>query len=233
MSTELPIACSLSAGELPVRQAQIAKLGRDEGGDALARVRPGTEAQDAAGRSASVSVQAIGGSGVMGVACTFKSTSSQGGEVRDATLSIGEVARRTGTTPRTIRYYEDLGLLPAAAGREPGTHRLYAESDVERLQELLRLKELLGVSLEELRELVEAEDTRAALRREWHSGVEDPVRRRQILEQALTLIARQLELVRRRRDEIAALEGELAARRRRIRSRLRELAEHGAERSSA
>ena len=153
--------------------------------------------------------------------------------VPEARVRIGEVARRTGTTPRTIRYYEDLGLLPAAAGREPGTHRLYAESDVERLQELLRLKELLGVSLEELRELVEAEDTRAALRREWHSGVEDPVRRRHILEQALTLIARQLELVRRRRDEIAALEGELAARRRRIRSRLRELAEHGAERSSA
>jgi MerR family transcriptional regulator, repressor of the yfmOP operon len=153
--------------------------------------------------------------------------------VPEARVRIGEVARRTGTTPRTIRYYEDLGLLPAAAGREPGTHRLYAEPDVERLQELLRLKELLGVSLEELRELVEAEDTRAALRREWHSGVEDPVRRRQILEQALTLIARQLELVRRRRDEIAALEGELAARRRRIRSRLRELAEHGAERSSA
>jgi MerR family transcriptional regulator, repressor of the yfmOP operon len=150
----------------------------------------------------------------------------------EARVRIGEVARRTGTTPRTIRYYEDLGLLPAA-GREPGTHRLYAEPDVERLQELLQLKELLGVSLEELRELVEAEDARAALRREWHSGVEDPVRRRHILEQALTLIARQLELVRRRRDEIAALEGELAARRRRIRSRLRELAEHEPERSSA
>ena len=152
--------------------------------------------------------------------------------VPEARVRIGEVARRTGTTPRTIRYYEEVGLLPAA-GREPGAHRLYAEPDVERLQELLRLKELLGVSLEELRELIEAEDTRAALRREWRSGVEDPVRRRQILEQALTLIARQLELVRRRRDEIAALEGELAARRRRIRSRLRELAEHGAERSSA
>src|SRR5207247_10016779 len=121
--------------------------------------------------------------------------------------------------PRTIRAYEEFGLLPAP-GRAPGAHRLYAEPDVERLQELLRLKELLGLSLEELRELVEAEDARAALRREWHGGVEDPVRRCQILEQARTLIARQLELVRRRRDEIAALEGELTARRRRSRSRL-------------
>jgi MerR family transcriptional regulator, repressor of the yfmOP operon len=153
--------------------------------------------------------------------------------VPETRVRIGEVASRTGTTPRTIRYYEELGLLPAAAGREPGAHRLYAEPEVKRLQELLRLKELLGLSLEELRELVEAEDARAALRREWHSGVEDPVRRRQILEQALPLIGRQLELVRRRRNEIAALEGELAAKRRRIRSRLRKLAKHGAESSSA
>ena len=152
--------------------------------------------------------------------------------VPEARVRIGEVARRTGTTPRTIRYYEEVGLLPAA-GREPGAHRLYAEPDVERLQELLRLKELLGLSLEELRELVEAEDARAELRHEWHSGVEDPVRRRQILEQALPLIGRQLELVRRRRDEIAALEGELAARRRQIQSRLRDLTEQGSHRKAA
>ena len=54
---------------------------------------------------------------------------------------------------------------------------------------MLRLKDLLGVSLEELKELVEAEDARAALRREWHSGVEDPVRRRQILEESLATSA--------------------------------------------
>jgi DNA-binding transcriptional MerR regulator len=141
-----------------------------------------------------------------------------GGELR-----IGEVARRTGTTARTIRYYEEIGLLPATAGREPGAHRAYAETDVERLSELLRLKGLLGVSLEELKELVAAEEARAALRREWHGGVEGPLRRRQILDEALEHIARQLELVRRRRDEIAKLEQELVARRRRVRGRLREL----------
>jgi DNA-binding transcriptional MerR regulator len=138
-------------------------------------------------------------------------------------LRIGEVARLTGTTARTIRYYEEIGLLPAATKRQAGTHRTFAESDVERLQELLRLKDLLGVSLEELSELMAAEDARAALRREWHSGVEDPVRRREILEEALTFIDRQLELVRRRRDEIADLESELTSKRRRLRGRLREL----------
>jgi MerR family transcriptional regulator, repressor of the yfmOP operon len=138
-------------------------------------------------------------------------------------LRIGEVAKLAGTTPRTIRYYEEIGLLPAATGRQPGAHRTYAESDAERLTELLRLKDLLGLSLDELKELVEAEGARAELRREWRGGVEDPVRRRQILDESLSYIARQLELVRRRRDEIAALEAELVSRRRRVRGLLREL----------
>jgi DNA-binding transcriptional MerR regulator len=138
-------------------------------------------------------------------------------------LRIGDVAKLAGTTPRTIRYYEEIGLLPAGGDREPGAHRSYAEADVERLTDLLRLKDLLGVSLEELKALVEAEDARAALRREWRGGVEDPVRRRQILEQSLGHIGRQLELVRRRREEIAKLEAELVARRKRAQGLLREL----------
>jgi MerR family transcriptional regulator, repressor of the yfmOP operon len=137
-------------------------------------------------------------------------------------LRIGEVAKLAATTPRTIRYYEEIGLLPAASGREPGAHRSYAEADVERLTDLLRLKDLLGVSLEELKELVEAEGARAELRREWQDGVEDPVRRRQILNESLSHIAHQLELVRRRRDEIAKLEADLVARRKRVRNLLRE-----------
>jgi MerR family transcriptional regulator, repressor of the yfmOP operon len=140
-----------------------------------------------------------------------------------APLRIGDVAKLAGVTPRTIRYYEEIGLLPAPDSREPGAHRTYASSDVERLVELIRLKNLLGISLDGLKDLVEAEDNRAALRREWHEGVADPVRRREIMESLDTHARRQLELVRARRDEIAALEAELLDRRERIRRRLREL----------
>jgi DNA-binding transcriptional MerR regulator len=149
--------------------------------------------------------------------------------VPDAPLRIGEVARLAGTTPRTIRYYEEIGLLPGTKGRARGSHRTYREEDVERLQEVLRLKDLLALTLEELRELMAAEEARAALRREWRSGVEDPVRKRQILEESLSYIDRQLVLVRRRRDEIARLEEELTTRRRRVRDRLRSLAEEPAD----
>jgi MerR family transcriptional regulator, repressor of the yfmOP operon len=138
-------------------------------------------------------------------------------------LRIGQVAELTGTTPRTIRYYEEIGLLPAAPEREPGAHRIYLEADVERLREVLRLKRLLGLSLDELRELSAAEAARAARQEEWRGGVEDPVRRRKILEEGLEYVERELELLRRRRDELDELERELVARRRRLRSRLREL----------
>ena len=140
-----------------------------------------------------------------------------------AGLRIGEVAKRVGTTPRTIRYYEEIGLLPAESARESGRHRLYGERDVARLRDALRLKELLGVSLDELKELVEAEETRAALREEWHHADPGAERRREMLGESRRLIDRQLALVRRRRDEIAALEDELATKRRLVARRLREL----------
>jgi DNA-binding transcriptional MerR regulator len=138
-------------------------------------------------------------------------------------LRIGEVARRVGTTPRTIRYYEEIGLLPAEGERESGRHRLYSERDVERLRDAMRLKELLGVSLDELKELLEAEEARAAIRDEWRHGEPDAARRRALLDESLGHLDRQLELVRRRRDEIAALESDLAATRRRVLRRRREL----------
>jgi DNA-binding transcriptional MerR regulator len=144
-------------------------------------------------------------------------------EEERAPLRIGDVAKLAGVTPRTIRYYEEIGLLPAPDSREPGAHRTYAPSDVERLIELIRLKNLLGISLDGLKGLVEAEDNRAALRREWHEGVADPVRRREIMESLDSHARRQLERVRTRRDEIAVVEAELLDRRRRIRERLREL----------
>ena len=137
-------------------------------------------------------------------------------------LRIGDLARRAGTTPRTIRYYEELGLLPAAAERDAGRHRTYSEDDVERLEQLLRMKDLLGLTLEELRGVVDAEDARSALREEWRHGTPSRERREEILTEALEHIAHQLALVQRRRDKLDALQGELEARRAQLSERLRE-----------
>jgi DNA-binding transcriptional MerR regulator len=137
-------------------------------------------------------------------------------------MRIGEVAEAVGTTSRTIRYYEEIGLLGAPGERESGKHRTYTEQDVERLRDALRLKELLGLSLDELREILEAQDARAALRDEWHHGDPGPARRAAILQESARHLDRQLELVARRRAEIEELESELKARRERVRELLSE-----------
>ena len=137
-------------------------------------------------------------------------------------MRISEVARNVGTTTRTIRYYEEIGLLPRSEEREHGAHRVYSQSDVDRLRDVLQLKELLGVSLDELKELVAAEDARAALRAEWEADPDED-RRRMILDESLGHIERQLELLRARRAAIEELESELLTRRRRVQRRIREL----------
>ncbi|HEY7630866.1 MAG TPA: MerR family transcriptional regulator [Thermoleophilaceae bacterium] len=137
-------------------------------------------------------------------------------------LRIGELAELTGTTPRTIRYYEEIGLLPASEEREQGKRRLYAESDVERLQELIRLRDLLNLSLDELSQLVAAEAARAEIRREFQE-TEDVDQRRKLLDQAMEHICTQLKLVRGRKQELEKLERELVSRQRRVRTRLREI----------
>jgi len=139
-------------------------------------------------------------------------------------LRIGEVAELTGTTPRTIRYYEEIGLLPGADDRAQGKHRAYTEADVERMREIIRLRDLLGLSLEELSALLEAESARATIRREIQH-TDDPAEIRRMREEALGHITIQLELVRRRLRELEQLESELVAKRRLVQRRLGEMEE--------
>ena len=122
-------------------------------------------------------------------------------------LRIGEVAERVGVTTRTIRYYEERGLLDRG-GRTKGAHRTYDEGDVNRLRELIRLRDALGLSLEELVELAEAEEARAGLRDQWHGDPSDE-ERIEILDKATALVQRQLELVRARQRALADFAAEL------------------------
>jgi MerR family transcriptional regulator, repressor of the yfmOP operon len=137
-------------------------------------------------------------------------------------IRIGEVAERTGLTPRTIRYYEEIGLLPSSERRK-GEHRSYGDAEVERLTELKRLRDLLNLSLDELKQVLEAEEARAAIRRRFHASESDAERLR-LLDEALPHVETQLELVRRRKHELERLEDELAAKRKSILARRRELA---------
>ncbi len=138
-------------------------------------------------------------------------------------MRIGEVAAAVGTTPRTIRYYEEIGLMPGARDRAAGTHRVYSEEDVEQLSEILRLKELLGVSLDELRALVADQEARQLLRVEFLDPATPRDRRAAILDDFAGIVERTQRLVDRRRAALDALDGELAWRRERIERRREEL----------
>jgi MerR family transcriptional regulator, repressor of the yfmOP operon len=144
----------------------------------------------------------------------------------EPSLRIGDVAKLVGTTPRTIRYYEEIGLLPEAPSRPSGGHRVYTDAEVEWLREVMRLKHLLGVTLEELKTLLAAEEARAIVRAKLRREDVAPARRRELLDEALGHIDRQLELVDHRAAELSKLKEELGESRKRVRRKIRELDAH-------
>jgi DNA-binding transcriptional MerR regulator len=145
-------------------------------------------------------------------------------QAQERPLRIGELAELTGTTPRTIRYYEEIGLLNSEREREQGKHRCYTQADVERVREIIRLRDLLGLSLDQLSQLLEAESARAQLRQELQQ-TEAPAERRRILEQLLGHISNQLELVQGRLAELNDLAAELTDKQQLITQRIRDLAD--------
>ncbi|HYO49286.1 MAG TPA: MerR family transcriptional regulator [Chloroflexia bacterium] len=128
----------------------------------------------------------------------------------DALLRIGDVAELTGLTQRTIRYYEEVGLLTPPT-RTEGDFRLYSRRDVARLAEIVRLKNLLGFSLGEIRRIVEGEETRTQLRSEYQA-TEDAAVRLNKLYQALEVAQSQLDLVTSKIAQMQELRAELETR---------------------
>jgi DNA-binding transcriptional MerR regulator len=137
-------------------------------------------------------------------------TQSEATKGTETFLRIGEVAEATGLTHRTIRYYEEMGLLPPPT-RTQGDYRLYSESDVKRLSEIVRLKSLLGFSLSEIKEIVEGEETRSQLHTEYHASGSTATRLLK-LDEATRLTEAQLVLLDRKLAQIAELQGDLRAR---------------------
>lgn len=74
-----------------------------------------------------------------------------------ADLKVGELAKLTGLTAKTIRYYELLKLIPEPQRTETG-YRLYSETDVQRLEFIKKAKQI-GLSLEDIRDILTLHDT--------------------------------------------------------------------------
>ena len=128
----------------------------------------------------------------------------------EPTLQIGEVAERTGVTQRTLRFYEEKGLLKPPS-RMDGGFRLYSEEDVKRVEKIRRLQELLGTSLAEIKEMVEAEATLRELRAQYNPEAELAEKRRQ-LEKAIEVTQAQHAIVKQKTKQMREMELQLEER---------------------
>jgi DNA-binding transcriptional MerR regulator len=112
----------------------------------------------------------------------------------EPSLQIGEVAERTGVTQRTLRFYEEKGLLKPPTRMEGG-FRLYSEEDIERVEQIKRLQQLLGFTLAEIKEMVDAEEVKHQLRAEYRPESALSEKHEQLLK-AIEVTERQYELIR-------------------------------------
>jgi DNA-binding transcriptional MerR regulator len=108
-------------------------------------------------------------------------------------LQIGEVAERTGVTQRTLRFYEEKGLLKPPSRLEGG-FRLYSEDDVQRVEAIKRLQTLLGFSLADIKEMVEAEEVKLQIKATYRRDAETSERIGK-LQKAVEVTERQVEVI--------------------------------------
>ncbi|HYM83189.1 MAG TPA: MerR family transcriptional regulator [Candidatus Dormibacteraeota bacterium] len=135
-------------------------------------------------------------------------------------LRIQEVSAEVGLTPRSIRYYEELGLLTPAA-RSGGDYRLYDESDVERLRFIKGLRDDAGFSLAEIRQLLEDEAARRQARERMRSS--DPAERREAVLDTIARVERQIDTLRSKAARIDAMSSDAERRLAHLRDHLAEL----------
>ena len=114
-------------------------------------------------------------------------------ETEEPLYSIEQVATRTGLTKRTLRYYEEMGILPPT-DRTEGNYRRYSENDIQRLERIKELRNLLGFSLTDIRKLLEAEDERGQIKIAYLHETEATAKLAQ-LDRSDELIRGQLALV--------------------------------------
>jgi DNA-binding transcriptional MerR regulator len=122
------------------------------------------------------------------------------------TIRIGELAAKVGLTERTIRYYEERGLLESVK-RLDGGQRVYTDDDVRRLKFIQKLK-VLGLSLAEMQEL-------ETLYGRHHTNAKVLPRLIELLDSHLTTVSERLR-------ELAALRDEIRSYRQHVTKRLEE-----------
>ena len=140
---------------------------------------------------------------------------------QDAYLQIGEVAERTGVTQRTLRFYEEKGLLKPPTRLEGG-FRLYSEEDIRRVEQIKQLQKLLGFTLAEIKEMVEAQEIKQQLRAGYRPEA-DVEERKERISRAVELTERQHAVIRQKVDALLEMKSHLEEKLKKYRGWLEQL----------
>jgi len=131
-------------------------------------------------------------------------------------MRIGEAAALGGVSCRTLRYYEERGMLVPASHSPRGARR-YARRDLERLARIRELQDVMGLNLDAIQEVLSAEDRLEELRVEYRREGISPARRRDILAEAMAINDRLRASVDKRVARLEEVLEELGARAKRYR----------------
>jgi MerR family transcriptional regulator, repressor of the yfmOP operon len=145
-------------------------------------------------------------------------------ESKPLVLRIGEVAKLTGLTTRTLRYWEECGLVsPASYGNN--RERLYSGADMARVARIRDLQELLGFSLAEVRVVLATEDVDVLdrVRSELQSEDLSPEERLALVEEAIAANSQLLSRLDETLSRIAAFRAERLATAERLIARRQDL----------
>ncbi|MGQ8875202.1 MerR family transcriptional regulator [Paenibacillus sp. TSA_86.1] len=134
---------------------------------------------------------------------------------------IDDVAKACGLTKRTIRYYEEIGVMPSPQRTDGGT-RLYSQDDIDYLKKVVRAKEVLGFSLQELHAYVATADALNEQRFDYQQTTEVKERMDKLIRMEATLEG-QLQLLEQKLQSIHAVQQELEELRGRVKTGLETL----------
>jgi DNA-binding transcriptional MerR regulator len=121
---------------------------------------------------------------------------------------IDQVAARCGLTKRTIRYYEEIGLL-FAPERSGGGYRLYSEKHIERLNQISNARDVLGISLQELQEFISINEEFNLQREDIRQVQDHEVKLRKLTDIEKT-IGRQLRIIDQKLEKLTEIRAEIS-----------------------
>ncbi|WP_374718791.1 MerR family transcriptional regulator [Parageobacillus toebii] len=140
-------------------------------------------------------------------------------------FKIDDVAKETGLTKRTIRYYEEIGLIKPPERSEKGT-RLYTEEDIEQLKKVIAAREVLGFSLQELHHFLTLKETIESHRLEYRNAVNQE-EKKQELQNIASSLRKQIDMLEQKMKKMLELKDELEQLEQRIQTILQEVERRG------